>query len=255
MATPAITPELIRNEANKLLQRRAIMGALGAGGVAAGTAFGLRSMNALLSQSRRNLSPRRYSSPLASIVSMPVTHEDEEQQKLAGWLSDFMKGNKATTVSGIPWAIPAAAAAIPTGAYVGYNIADWLADKQRMGELDSELADEKKQFRDALIVRKPEAKTKLARALCRLEELVEKRASQPVKKANTLNDLLGTWTGLYGAYAGTAGLIGGKAMFDMVRKDQRGPMLQEALKRRRILMAQARPAPIVISDGKEESNE
>ena len=110
MATPAITPELIRNEANKLLQRRAIMGALGAGGVAAGTAFGLRSMNALLSQSRRNLSPRRYSSPLASIVSMPVTHEDEEQQKLAGWLSDFMKGNKATTVSGIPWAIPAAAA-------------------------------------------------------------------------------------------------------------------------------------------------
>lgn len=249
---PAITPELIREEANKLLQRRAILGALGAGGVAAGTAFGLRSMNSLLSQTSRNLSPPRYSSPLASVASMPMTQPEEEpetQKKAAqGWLADFLRGNKATTVSGIPWAIPAAAAAVPTGAYAGYSIADWLADKQRMGELDAELADEKKQFRDALVVRKPEAKTKLAQALCRLEELVEKRA-------NTLNDLLGTWTGLYGAYAGTAGLIGGKAMFDMVRKDQRGPMLREALKRRRIMMAQARPAPIVITDGKEESIE
>lgn len=257
--TTQITPELIRQEANKLLQRKAILGALGAGGAAAGVTFGARSLAALVSQANRNLYPKNYASPYASIVSLPSTPEPEEEQKkvadVKSSLLDFLKGQNATTVSGVPWAIPAVAAAVPTGAYAGYHFADWLADKQRMAALDSELDDEKKQFREALTTKKPQAKTKLAMAVCRLEELLEKHAARTgtaVKKAESLADLLGTYTGLYGAYAGTAGLVSGKAMFDAVRKNQRGAMLREALKKRRIMLSQTNPAPVVISDDSQE---
>jgi hypothetical protein len=245
-----VTPELIRQEANRQLQLDTAKKILGMTGVGFGAGFGLRSLVGLSSLMKRNLSgPPKPS--LMSSAAIPIPVQDpyveggERKEKkandvfsnLGNYFSELLKGRKATTPTGIPWAVPAAMAAAPVGMYAGARAADFIADKLRASELDAELKSEQEQFEAAL---RGQQGTKLAAALDELEAELEKKGS--------FDNALGAMLGLYAGYAGLSGLSAGSAVYDATKKTQTAHVLQEALKQREAANNAKRPVPIMLAD-------
>lgn len=252
----AVTPELIRQQANSQLQWDTAKNTLGLAGAGFGAGVGLRSLLGLSSLLKRNLmaapKPSLMSSAAVPIpVEDPYTEGGKKRQKKAdigSYLQQLIQGRRATAPSGIPWAIPAAVAAAPVGMYAGARTADFIADKLRAQELDTELKGEQEQFEAALRGPQPNAKpTKLAQALDRLDAAIE--------KCGGIDNALGTMLGLYAGYAGISGLSAGSAVYDATKKTQTRAVLSEAIKQREAANNAKRPVPILLADPGEQQEE
>jgi len=239
----------IHRDANAVLQQRALMNAGKLGLAAAGTGFGLRSLIALMQQSKRNLSgPSQMASQAARFISPPIAMPPEEQESqqetmklsaaspMLDRLTKFLQGGYASRSSAIPWQMPLAAGAAGLGAYGGYRLADNIADRYYQNELDRDIKKEKDLFEKALV---GDPTSKLASAIDELFDTV---------KQATVGDTLGTMAGLYGLYAGGTGLLAGKYTFDQSMKKRRINRINKALKQRRLMLHEQRPTPILVSD-------
>ena len=243
-----ITPDVIRQEANRQLQADTAKNILGLAGAGFGAGFGLRSLTGLASMLRRNLTPPKPSLLSSAVIPIPVEDPNaeggrpkEKRANIGQYLMQLIQGQRATTPAGVPWAIPAAAASVPVGMYAGARAADFIADKLRSNELDAELKNEQEQFESALRGPQPAtAPTKLAAAMDRLEAELEKKGS--------LDNALGAMLGLYAGYAGLSGLSAGSAVYDATKKTQTRAVLNEAIKQREAVNNAKRPVPILLAD-------
>lgn len=153
-----------------------------------------------------------------------------------GLLNRAVSGFGARSPGDMPWAYPVGAAAIGAGLYGGYKLTDWLLDKTRRREVDSELEAAKRDYQAAMMGQYQEEGQKAAGAdpIDELyEESTEKRA------------ILGPAIGLGLLGMGTVGLASGMGAYNWARSRSKTKALEEAIRRRQeALFAQA-PRPIM----------
>jgi hypothetical protein len=154
----------------------------------------------------------------------------------ANWGSarNFMTGWGAANMGDKPWVIPAAAAAVGGGLYGGYKLTDWLLDKTRRREQDSELEAAKRRYEAALMGRFDKE------AAAGSDPLDELAASCMEKDA-----ALGTLAGLALLGMGTIGLGSGLASYNWARSRSRTKALEEAIRRRQEALFAQSPRPIM----------
>ena len=179
----------------------------------------------------------KESPDIREILSKYSSDKYTEQEKCATigeTVSNFLEGNNAQTVMGLPWYLPAATLAGAAGGVGGYKLMDTLLDRNRKGLLKDELARAKQEYEAALSgsVKSSEENT-LAYDLDKLASDMLAQHTDNVKKAGFetgIGDVLGSTTGLYllGAL-GTAGYIGNLA-YDKARKNSRRRLLEKARK-------------------------
>jgi hypothetical protein len=147
---------------------------------------------------------------------------------------NFVTGWNATSMGDKPWVIPAAAAAVGGGLSGGYKLTDWLLDKTRRREQDSELAEAKRRYEAALMGRFDKE------AAAGADPLDELAASCAEKDA-----ALGTLAGLALLGMGTIGLGSGLASYNWARSRSRTKTLEEAIRRRQEALFAQSPRPIM----------
>jgi hypothetical protein len=152
----------------------------------------------------------------------PGTPESTTHRLLSGW--------GAQSPADMPWVYPAGAAAVGAGLYGGYKLTDWLLDKTRKREIDSELEQARKEYQEAMLGQYAGQKTA---AVDPIDQLFEKQA------------ILGKALGLGLLGMGAVGLASGLGSYSWARKHSRSKALEEAIRRRQeALFAQA-PRPIM----------
>jgi hypothetical protein len=170
-----------------------------------------------------------------------VEEHKEPKPKQAG-LADFMKGEYAQSVSGVPWAMPAAVGAGAAGLAGGWSAMDYLLDKRRKGDLQAELEKAKAEYEAALMA-STTGKTAAAGTLARdLDDLYD----EMTKKANSWADLAGRGAGAYGIYGGVAGLTTALLAYNWDKKRQRRALIDKALKERRKRRFSSQPAAMYV---------
>lgn len=171
---------------------------------------------------------------LLSKYSSDESTDTEKCATIANTVSNFLQGDNAQTVVGLPWYLPAATLAGAAGGIGGYKILDTLLDRNRKNLLRSELARAKQEYETALSGNvKTSQENTLAYDLDRLASEVLSQHAGNTKKAvfeTGVGDALGSATGLYllGAL-GTAGYIGSLA-YEKARKNSRRKLLEKARK-------------------------
>jgi hypothetical protein len=138
-AVQAATAQQLRQQALKNLGLLSMVG-LGVGA-------GARGATGLAQLVNRNVKTPPSSLPHAVPVDLPL--ESTEEEKLAG-MTDFLKGDYAQSMAGVPWVLPASVAAGAAGIGGGWSAMDYLLDKRRKGELDAELETARKEYEAAL---------------------------------------------------------------------------------------------------------
>lgn len=229
--------DAVQQATSQKLREQALQNALSMGLVGTGAGMAGRGFFGLLELIRRNASKPPRSVPTPVPIDLPL---EENESKIAG-VADFLRGDYAQSISGVPWAVPAAVGAGGAGLVGGWSLMDYLLDKRRKGDLDAELEKAKSEYESALI--RNTAKTanddSLGADLDRLYDLVE-------KKADYWSDLAGKLTGLYGIYAGTSGLAGAALAYNWGKKRQRKAIIEKALKERRRRRFSSQPAPVYL---------
>jgi hypothetical protein len=233
---------------NQALRNAASLGVVGLGAGAAG-----RGLTGLVQLINRNMSKPRRSYPPAIPVDLPLQKQDEEapdQPKFAA-SADFLRGDYAQSVGGVPWAIPAAVGAGAAGMYGGWNAMDYLLDKRRKGDLEAELEQAKQEYEAALMSNaggKQAADGTLAADLDKLYDAVVEKQSQTSgeKKATSAADWAGFGLGNYGIYAGATGLTGAMLAYSYAKKRQRRAVIERALKERRKRRFSSQPAAMYV---------
>lgn len=222
---------------NQALQNAGMIGAVGLGAGAAG-----RGISGLVQLIRRNMNKPKRNYPASIPVDMPLGQEEEP--KMAG-ATDFLRGDYAQSVKGVPWAIPAAVGAGAAGLGAGWSAMDYLLDKRRKGDLDAELERAKMEYEAALTANshKQAADGSLAADLDKLYDAV-KEANE--KKANSWTDMAGQGAGLYGVYAGASGLGAAYLAYQWDKKRQRRALIDKALKDRRKKRFSSQPAAMYV---------
>lgn len=163
------------------------------------------------------------------------------QQKGAG-VADFLKGEYAQSVSGVPWAMPAAVGAGAAGLMGGWSAMDYLLDKRRKGDLQAELEKAKEEYEAALMA-STAGKTAAEGTLARdLDDLFD----EMTKKASSWADLAGRGAGAYGIYGGLAGLTTALLAYNWDKKRQRRALIDKALKERRKRRFSQQPAAMYV---------
>ena len=210
-----------------------------------GVGAGSRGLLGLMQLISRNVSKPKPSLPAPVHVDL-VGHgqEEEEEEKMSG-VADFLEGGNAKTVGGVPWAMPAGVAAGAGGLYGGWSLMDYLLDKRRKSETESELAKAKETYEQALMDSSKRASdNSLGRDLDELYDELEKQALFD-------SDTAGKLVGAYGVAAGGAGVLSSIIAYKWAKKRQRKVLLAKAQeKRRRARFAlqpsslYARPSPM-----------
>lgn len=208
--------------------------------VGAGVGAGSRGLLGLLQLAQRNSHKPEPTIPPPLAIDLPLSEQEEEK---VGGVSDFLRGDYAQSINGIPWAIPAHVAAGAGGLAGGWTLMDYLLDKRRKGELQSELDKAKGDYETALSNgMKTAEEGSLASDLDRLYDEVEKRSS-------SLADMAGQATGMYGLYAGASGLAGALMAYQLGKKRQRKALIEKALKERRRKRFQSQPSALYLRPG------
>jgi hypothetical protein len=156
--------------------------------------------------------------------------------QVANTAQNWLGGWGAKSPLDMPWAIPAGVAAVGAGGYGGWKLTDYLLDKTRTAEQESELEEARKGYESALAGRR-----KLASAdpkpssLDVLASLYEKQAE-----------------GWYGPLMGGALTLGGGLMlgaglggYHWARSTAEDKAVEEAVKRRQAQIAEQAPSPIM----------
>lgn len=148
----------------------------------------------------------------------------------------LLTGWGAKSPKDMPWAYPAGAAAVGAGLYGGYKLTDWLLDKARRNEVDSELEQARREYQEAMMGQYGQ-KAASPDPVDELYDVAEKRAF--------LGGVVGPAVGLGLLGMGTVGLGSGVAAYNWGRKQSKSKALEEAIRRRQeALFAQA-PRPIM----------
>lgn len=241
----ALTPEefyqAIQQISARQLQGDALGNTAAIGMTGLGVGAGARGLLGLLELGQR----KRPHSPQPSTIELPAP---EKQATLAG----FLRGDYAKTPMGIPWAVPAAVTAGAGGLYGGWKGIDWILNKQRKQDLDSQLEQSKRDYEQALSEPaagvKSGAAAELAMALTQLAEEVEKRAD--------LWNTAGAATGIYATAAGAAALGSGLLAYQYGRKRQRMALMNKAYKQLQRKRFAAQPPALFVrhSPGEAEMN-
>ena len=213
----------------KALQRKALANAGTVALAGLGSGAGLRGLIALMEMSQSGAKPGG-NSLAAGRTSMP---QDPSKEKTAS-LAEFLRGDYAKSVAGVPWAIPAAVGAGAAGAYGGWRGIDELLDRRRKGELDEELEEAKREYEAALA-----GEGKLAQDLDTLYDEVEKQAA--------VSDAAGTAAGLYGLYGGTSALVAALMAYQWGKKRQKRQLLEAAQTKRRRRRYAGQPIPVQVT--------
>ena len=132
-----------------------------------------------------------------------------------------------------PWAYPLGGAALAGGLYGGWKLTDYLLDKTKNMEQESELEAARKDYEDALAGRRKMASAE-PRPLDALADLYEKRA--------------GWWNeGLGLGLLGTGGIAGlsGLGAYNWTRSIAEDKAVEEAVRRRQAQIAEQSPSPIM----------
>lgn len=161
--------------------------------------------------------------------------------------SNFLSGQYATSVSGVPWAMPAAVGGASLGAIGGWKFLDYLLDKRRRQALDRELELAKEEYEKAL---RSKSSSTLSQELDRLYDNTIR-----VKSSMSWGDLLGRLAGVYGVYALGSGALGGVFGYNYGKSKQRKTIIDEAQKMRARERMMRQPPPIVAVPAEEEEEE
>lgn len=170
------------------------------------------------------------------MVSMPTA-------KAAGfgeWLADTIAGRNATSVAGVPWAMPATAAATIGGGYGGWKALDAILDARRKATLQSDLDQAKQEYEQALMP-KTAGDNELGQTLDQLYDEMEKTA-----KPGMLGEWTGVGLGTYGLAALITALAGGAAGYSFGKQRQMKTLLDSAQAKRRRARFEASPEPIQV---------
>jgi hypothetical protein len=189
-------------------------------------------------QRRRSKYAAATADPLKEPLTWASQHLSRGLMKVPGRPSsavgDLFSGWDASAPVDKPWAWPVGALAIGGGLYGGYKLTDWLLDKARRREVDSELETARKNYQQAMMGQY-EQKSAAVDPVDALYDLPdgEKRA--------LVGSLLGAALLGMGALAGGSGI----AAYNWGRGHSRTKTLEEAIRRRQeALFAQA-PRPII----------
>lgn len=231
------------------LQNQALRNALSLGAVGLGAGAAGRGLQGLMQLVNRNVTKPKKLTPAAVPVDIPM-QEEEVEPKMAG-MSDFLQGNYAQSVGGVPWAIPASVGAGLAGGYAGWNAMDYLLDKRRKGDLDAELEQAKQEYESALMANshgKMAADGTLAADLDRLYDAVSEKKAEAAseKTATSMADWAGFGLGNYGLYAGASGAAGAMLAYNWAKKRQRRALIEKALKERRKRRFSSQPAAMYV---------
>jgi hypothetical protein len=210
----------------------------------AGMGMGLRGLLGLLSLARRNIVKPQTSVPAPTEIDIPAEVEEEKKADALG----FLKGDDASSKSGMPWYIPALLGGGALGAAGGYKGMDWLLDRRRKKEIDDQLADAKAEYEQALSEatggRKLAADASLTRDLDTIFDAVEK---QGMEKEATFADSAGKATGIYGLYGLSSALAAAVATYSWGKKRRRKEILEKARKKRLRDRYRRQPSSILAS--------
>jgi len=191
-----------------------------------------------------------FKAPSFDTAGKEVTGTDKTAFDPLGWLSKVLMGEKATKKTGIPaWWV-----GMPTlglgGLYGGYKGMDYLLDRRRREDQDTDLEDARDEFRRALrgqaAVPKiaSDGETDMCVQLDRLYDQIVKRADD-MEKTGVLENETGAALGGYGIYAALASLLTGTWMYNMTKKRSRANLLLDAQRKRLRQRYQTRPPEIM----------
>jgi hypothetical protein len=166
------------------------------------------------------------------------------------WFRDGGVGN--TSVSGIPWAIPAAVGAGAAGLVGGHQLVRWLLHKRYKADLDRQLQQAQKEYDEALSSKldatkvKPLLRKDAAESTSTLDLVFDAIEKSALFGLPSLDELAGTGAGLYLTGAGALGLgaaLGSAKYFGDFSKTK---ALKDALRRRAIIRELRGPASVRV---------
>ena len=282
---------------NELVPQRAqIFKRLMSLGLLAGGAGALgRTLVDVLSPTKTEQMP--FVSPGPSILPVPVNEPEQKKPSLMKLATDLAADDWATRLSKawpglvakVPligtglnsleqhatqagnawWTGPAAVATGAAGVAGGYGIADWLLNKQRKNQVDSELDRAKKVYQQALLSQDPAMKMAgeidpLVTKLDQVFDMLEKRAD-PANYASSYNPIkwLGAGgdvgNGVMGAYLTALGTLtggAGYAGYRWAKGRSNNSLLQKAMqdRARKLWGTTAQPVEAVPMAVKQEEN-
>lgn len=208
-------------------------------GATAAVGAGARGLMGLYNLGRRNLGPQPAPPGVAPIQLEVPGRPEEKRSEESSWLADFLRGDKATTPSGIPWALPAFTLGGAGAAYAGWKTMDHLLDSRRKSELEGEVGLAREHFRKALHSEATHGRGQTFKVGEALDEICQ----EVEKSAATWHDLAGMLTGGYGVLGGMAALGSGVAAYQATRKRQRAELLRKAQKHRQRKQWSDQPPP------------
>lgn len=208
---------------------RTAMGGLGVGAAAAGVGGLLQ----LLSK------PLKYrNTPNFVSIPYPVRKKEETTPpvKMAG-VGDFLAGNVASTVHGVPWYYPGLVAGGAGGALLGHGLVKKFLRHRKEKEQERELAGAQDEFQKAML---GQYSSPLKVALDKLYDRLEKE-----DKIATLADMGGQALGAYGAMGLLTGAAGASVGYNIAKKYRRRKVLDEAMKARMRQRFMASPPELI----------
>lgn len=220
-AARAAVSDHLRSQALSNLSRTLLVG-LGAGAA-------LRGVKGLANLSGPKLTANTMS---PAFVQVPYPEKDEKQASLG----NFLSGDSASSVWGIPWFMPAVTAAGLGGTLGGYSLMNRLINKRRETDRKSEQSDAVQEFEQAM--------------------LDQQAAPNSIKAAldQTLANLKASadWGELAGRATGGAGVLGlalagagAYAGYSIGKSRQKRRILESALKQRLRSRFQASPPEMI----------
>lgn len=177
---------------------------------------------------------------------------------LQGTWDNFLGRGYAKSKINVPAYLTALMVGTPAAAVGGYELTDWVLDKQRKSVMKKELEQAKQEYQTALMQAhgaKQASDSPLSKALERLSDALEKSAAGESNWPEWLERLwadhiaphAGTASGLYLSYAGTTGLAGLAGGLHLGKKMQQRKVLEEAQRLRAKQLRSGAPGSIIAA--------
>lgn len=209
----------------------------------AGAGAAVRGVTGGYNLARRNMTtPPSMGGP--RIIGVPV---EDDQEKLAGERPGFWEGGEATQLSGHPLFWPASIATAAGGAYGGWKLMDWVMDKRRRQDLNSQLDSTKKDYEKALLETYHKAASELGKDLDHLFELTEKQADFSDYIPDSLKpsgDTKGQFAGSYLMAALPLAVASGLVTHSLTSRRNPAAIMQKAINRRKQELQEQSPTQI-----------
>jgi hypothetical protein len=180
------------------------------------------------------------------VVMIHIKHSKPKEESKTG----FDKTAQPTALWGIPWYYPGALVAAAGGTALGWKGINALLKRRADKEREQSLEAAKEEFHQALLsqytkplpssyLRGSQQKESsdsnsvaLSKELDKLFDKLHLASTVVEKRGGFFDNLPGGLLGGYGVYAGTAGTIVGKVLYDAAKKRNRQAILEKALKSR-----------------------